>query len=514
MIRRIAIISLFVAANAGATNWPQFGFDAQHSAFNTAERGYATADGQTLFINGAPMPANVDAAPIFVENVSTPGGVRDLLFGVTVTGALLAIDASDGAVVWSAQPAGAGTLTQSAPATDLQFVYAYGFDGKVHKYRIYDGVETLGGGWPQTVTLKPQIDKVAAGLTLATSPNGARHLYVVTNSYFDQSDFQGHLTTIDLDTGAQNLFNAQCSDFTSYFIANGITQGPAQNDCPPIPSVRAGQTANSGIWGRGGATYDARTDRVYIATGNGAFDPTNAQTLGRDWGDSVLALSADGSAANGTPLDSYTPASYAALLQNDSDLGSMSPVVLPTPVASTRPHLGAQSGKDGCIRLLDFDNLGGGGSAGAVGGELQAMPLPGVSDHCVDGGNVGESKYSPAVWIDPDSGATWLQIAHQSGFVAYELVVDGAGQPSLTARWSTAANGTSPVAANGLVYYVNSAVLRALDARTGAMVWTDNHLGRVHWESPIVVNGRLYVFDEFGHLWGYRLDGIFRDGLD
>jgi outer membrane protein assembly factor BamB len=513
-MRPLALVALFVAANAGATNWPQFGFDAQHSAYNPAERGYATANGQTIFINGAAIPANVDQAPIFVEHVATPSGLRDLLFGVTVDGALLAIDASNGAIVWSAQPTGAGTLTQSTPATDLQFVYAYGFDGKVHKYRISDGAETLDDGWPQTVTLKPQFDKVAAGLTLATSPNGARHLYVVTNSYYDQKDFQGHLTTIDLDAGTQHLFNAQCSDFTSYFVANGITQGAGQNDCPAIASGLMGETANSGIWGRGGATYDARTDRVYIATGNGAFDPTNAQALGRDWGDSVLAFNADGSTTNGTPLDSYTPSSYPALLQNDADLGSMSPVVLPTPPASTRPHLGMQSGKDGCMRLLDFGNLSGTGGTGAIGGDLQAMPLPGVPNHCVDGGNVSESKFSPAVWIDPSTESTWLEVAHQTGFVAYELVVDGAGKASLSARWSTSANGTSPVVANGIVYYVNSAIVRAVDARTGELIWTDTHLGRVHWESPIVVNGRLYVFDEFSHLWAYRLDGVFRGGFE
>ncbi|MGE5167577.1 MAG: PQQ-binding-like beta-propeller repeat protein [Deltaproteobacteria bacterium] len=36
----------------------------------------------------------------------------------------------------------------------------------------------------------------------------------------------------------------------------------------------------------------------------------------------------------------------------------------------------------------------------------------------------------------------------------------------------------------------------------------------MHWESPVVVNGRVYVTDESGQLWAYALDGIFKDGFE
>jgi hypothetical protein len=46
--------------------------------------------------------------------------------------------------------------------------------------------------------------------------------------------------------------------------------------------------------------------------------------------------------------------------------------------------------------------------------------------------------------------------------------------------------------------------MRALDPTTGAALWSDASIGGIHWESPILVNGRLYVTDEAGNLWAFE----------
>ena len=245
------------------------------------------------------------------------------------------------------------------------------------------------------------------------------------------------------------------------------------------------------------------------------FDPTNANGNGKYWGDSVIALKPDGTGeGSGLPLDSYTPATYAALLETDADLGSTSPAILPVPAVSAFPHLALQGGKDGCLRLLNLDDLSGAGEPGHTGGELQAVALPGLVDHCGDGGNLGTFKSSTAVWSNPADGSTWAFIAHGSGFVAYELVFDDSGNPSLSQKWATSDAGTSPIVANSTVYYVNGGVIHGLDAISGAAIWSATDIGGIHWQSPIVVNGRLYVFDVTSKLWVYVLDGVFRDAFD
>src|SRR5262249_9891273 len=151
------------------------------------------------------------------------------------------MDAADGSVVWHVTKSGQQPTT-SSPAIDpsRNYVYAYGLDGHVHKYNVTNGVEVTSGGWPELVTLKTDVEKVAGRLTIGTS-GGTNYLYVVTDGYAgDAGDYQGHLTTINLANGAQNVFNTLCSD-------NPTHLDHTSNNCDrPTPSEHAG----SGIWGR------------------------------------------------------------------------------------------------------------------------------------------------------------------------------------------------------------------------------------------------------------------------
>src|SRR5262249_5596700 len=157
---------------------------------------------------------------------------------------------------------------------------------------------------PEVSTLKPDVEKGAAGLSISTAKSGNTYLYAVTDGYIgDANDYQGHVTAIDLAAGSQKVFNSLCSDKTIHFCKSG-TPGctVGTNDCA---------SQQTGIWGRPGAVYDEGTDRVFVTTGNGQY---NASTGGFNWGDSVLALNPDGSGSpGGKPVDSYTPATFQQL---------------------------------------------------------------------------------------------------------------------------------------------------------------------------------------------------------
>jgi len=503
-------------AGATATDWPQFGYDQAHSGFNRQEHGYPTPDGNTVLFHYS-LPAGtdiVDGAPVYLAGVQTDSGTKNLLFALSNNGTQLALNADSPSldVVWSHKPTGAGNTTKGfgSPAIGPggEFVYFYGFDGKVHKYAVGDGSEVTSGGWPQVSTLKPNVDKGAGGLSIATAQDGTTYLYSVTDGYIgDGGDYQGHLTAIDLGNGSQKVFNSLCSELTIHFVANGTTSGAGQNDC---------SSRQSGIWGRPGAVYDEGTDRVFIMTGNGPFD---AGAL--NWGDSLLALNPDGSGAgNGLPMDSYTPDTYANLQGHDADFGSASIAILPAPpgTAAAYQHIAMAGGKDGCVRLVNLADLGG------VGGEIQKFDFAGGGS-CTNGSNSSDIKPQPAVWVNPSDHSTWVYIATYShGFAAYKVALDSDGKPSLVKQWptnGTASSGTSPVVANGVIYYMSGSKLRALDAVTGdtkltAGSWTTvSYLGQ-HWQSPIIVNGRIYLFDNANpsNLWVYQLDGVFQGGFD
>ncbi len=490
-------------AGASAADWMQFGYDATHSGRNTAETTLSAANvDQVQRRYQATLPKDVDSAPVYLSGVQTSGGTRDLLFLLAQDGTLMAVDAADGSVVWQHQAPGQN-ITTSAPAIDpgRQYVYAYGLDGYVHKYRVDNGAETTSGGWPELVTLKTDVEKVAGSLTIATS-GATTYLYVVTDGYAgDFGNYQGHLTTINLANGHQDVFNSQCSDEIIHFDDS--------NDCAwPMP----GDSGGSGIWGRGGATFDAGTNRVYVATGNGFFD---ADMSGFNWGDSVLALVPAGVASqgNGLPDDSYTPTNFQQLEDQDLDLGSTSPVILPMPAAHASQHVGVQIGKDADIRLIDLTNMSGTNIVGSVGGELQLLAVP--------QGGIGMSE-QPATWID-GSGNTWLLIANRAGVSGLKLRFTNQNVPFLEAEWNHGGNARSAVVANDVLYYAAacgaSFCMNAADPVTGDVLWTSTeHLATLHWHSPIVVNGAIYIADGT-HLHRFDAgdvadDTIFANGFD
>ena len=459
-----------------AGDWLQFGFDPAHSGTNPVETGIADGIGGFAQLYATPLPADVDGAPVYLENVQSAGATRDLLIMTTVYGATFAVDAASGEQVWIQRTAGPAPIVEAAPAIDpgRLFVYGAGVDGKVHKYNVADGNEVVDAVWPEIVTLKPGVEKMSSALSFATAADGHTYLYATTSNFaYDRGDYQGHVTAIDLASGAQRVFNMLCSD-----IAEHLAAAPAGPNCA---------AAQAGIWGRPGVVYDASTDRIYLTTGNGPYSPG---TAGHSWGESVLslppALAGTDGAALTAPFDSYTPDEYAELNSYDLDLGVESPAILPAPAGSNIQNLGVQIGKDGIARLLDLDNLNGHAAPGYVGGEIS---LVSNLDYR------GSLDTQPAVWTDPQTGSAWLLAAYQSAFYGFLVGANARGKPDLVNAWSLAVGGTSPVVADGVVFFVaQTNDLRALDARTGALLWSAPVTG-VHWASPIVVNGTVYLTD-------------------
>ncbi len=110
--------------------------------------------------------------------------------------------------------------------------------------------------------------------------------------------------------------------------------------------------SDAGIWqSDAGPAADAEGN-VYVATGNGDF---NANTGGRDFGDSVLTLRLEGDKL--LVRDYFTPFNQKILDAKDWDLGSQGPVLLP-PQPGAHPHMLVIAGKEGKLYLLDRDKLG------------------------------------------------------------------------------------------------------------------------------------------------------------
>jgi outer membrane protein assembly factor BamB len=456
-----------------AVDWPRFGFDAARGGVNPSETAISPATvGALRRAWQVTLPDVADSSPILLHALRLPdGSTRDALYVTTRDGRLLALDAASGAQLWSHQPHGP-KITHSSPVAspDRQTIYAYGLDGAVHAYDATTGAEKTGGGWPVRITTMTQTEKESSALNLA---NG--QVYATTSGYIgDAPPYQGHVVAIDARSGATHVFNSLCAD---------VIHVLAPGEC----------AANySGIWARGGAVVDSTNGELYATTGNGPYD---ANTGGHNYGDSVVALAG----GDLRLLDSYTPASYQQLDQQDADLGSDAPALLPTITGSKTPYLLVQGGKDAILRLLNRRDLSGQGGPGHIGGELQTLPSPGCGIFT-----------QPAVWQEP-GGPIWVFVAGTCGLGAYQVTTDANGATRLRAAWHGDTSGTSPVLAGGVLFLATDGQALALDPRTGRQLWSSaqasagGSIGGIHWESPIVTGGTLYISDEGGHLTAYRV---------
>ena len=110
---------------------------------------------------------------------------------------------------------------------------------------------------------------------------------------------------------------------------------------------------------------------------------------------------------------------------------------------------------------------------------------------------------TPLVWRagpDGDRVRVFLSSDYGTGAALLELRADGAGGVTAEEIWFTRnlrAHHATPVRHEGVLYGFSGAILSALDAETGAVLWRDRALPK---GSLTVADGRLQVFSERGDI--------------
>jgi outer membrane protein assembly factor BamB len=445
-------------------DWPTFDYNTQRSGVGPADTGITAANLHELKRLTVHIPGVIDSAMIELSDVTIGGRGYDLLIGTTAYGDTLALNAANGHTLWRFFPAadralqGSAQITTAAPVADPggEYVYVTTPDGFVHKLSVTDGRQL----WSTRMTYLPTHEKLAGSLNIADG-----ELIVVTDGYDgDAPPYQGHVVTLDMASGrVTHVFNTLCSHVTT------IIRHPGS--CP---------ASDSAIWGRPGSVIEPNGN-ILVTTGNGPF---NGHT---DWGDSVLELS-----PTLRLLHNWTPTNQEQLNQDDWDLGSTEPALLP--VVSGAP-LAVQGGKEGYLRLLDLNKLDGTTAPAGprTGGELQSVSGPGPTD----------IFSQPAVWTS-GSGQIYMFVADGDGTAAYTLT-----HRRLRLAWEDGTAGTSPVVAGGLlyVYDLSQGQLDVRNPRTGRLYVT-LPASPGHWNSPIVIGGRVVLpeGDDNDHLTTGTID--------
>jgi hypothetical protein len=402
------------------------------------------------------LPGTVDSSAIALHGIVVRGRRHDVLVMTTTYGRTLAVDAGSGRILWEFTPRdigayqGSSQITTASPVADpdRRFVYGASPDGRIHKLAVASGREVRSGGWPASVTFDATHEKIASALNISGGS-----VVVTTGGYIgDAPPYQGHVAMIDRSSGRVTaVWNSLCSDRHQLIVPKTCS------------------ASDSAIWARAGAVIEPGTGRILVATGNAPF---NGST---NWGDSVLELSPDAKAL----LHNWTPTNQGQLNSNDTDVGSTAPAVLP---AYHGRRLAVQGGKAGVLDLLDLDRLNGttGGPSGRTGGQIQEIPSPG-----------GDQVFTaPAVWTR--AGRVWVFVGDGAGTWGYVLT-GGAAHPHLRVAWKSSSAGTSPVIAGGLLYVYDPGGALDIYLPASGHRLASLPAGGGHWNSPIVVGGRVIV---------------------
>ena len=265
----------------------------------------------------------------------------------------------------------------------------------------------------------------------------------------------------------------------------------------------------SGVWQGGVGLAADSSGYIYTQAGQGPFD---ANTGGRDFGDSVLKLAA----TDLSVVDSFTPSNQALLDSTDADFGSSGPVLIP---GST---LGVSTGKDGKVVVWNRANLGQYHNTDHVVQEWQGTQSLAATG--AGGFFAGNLFYNSTLFVwgrkdtlkayafngstfntTPITGTIVLPDGY-SNEPAMSLSSNGTvpGSPILWAAYS--ANG----GADGNAY---AGMLRAFDAsNVSRELWNSNQVPNrdssgswAKWSPPTIVTGHVYLATFDGSLNVYGL---------
>jgi len=309
-----------------------------------------------------PVDDEVDAVPLVIPNVSiTSGqyqGVHDVVYVITASNTVYAMDASSGTVLLTTnlgtpvvEPLGCKSNgpnvgVNSTPVIDqsrkLMYVMAYteGSSGPVYTLHALD----IGNLQDK---VKPEV--VSATHTLTDGSQFA----------FNATYQRQRPALLEANNNVYAAFGSWC-DFAGN-LSRGWLLGWEASTLAPLPANQLLQSQASdtddfflaSIWMSGyGPSADDKGNILFV-TGNSDSAGNNYDGV-TSIQESAVKVSPDLS----TVVDLFTPDDWSFLDQGDHDFGSGGIMVLPDQAGSI-PHLAVAAGKEGSMFLMNEDDLGG-----------------------------------------------------------------------------------------------------------------------------------------------------------
>ncbi|HJT55147.1 MAG TPA: hypothetical protein VJ761_01530 [Ktedonobacteraceae bacterium] len=449
-----------------------------------------------------PVDGQVYAQPLYVPNVNVNGGTHNIVIVATENDSVYAFDADQNLQLWHASfinppgiipipsgDTGCGDLSPKIgitstpvidPNTNILYVLAATKENGQYFQRLHAVDITTGNEVSQPATIKAKVRGHGDG-----SQNG--------HVSFDPLR-EGQRSGLLLLNGVVYIAWASHCDNGPYhgwvmgYNAATLQQVAVYNDSP--------NGSEDGIWQSGGGLAADSSGNVYFMSGNGTFDLRGG---GKDAGDSFVKLSTQ----NGLSVSDYfAPFNQLCLEQEDGDLGSGAPLLLP----SVNEVISA--GKEGRIYVVSRDSMGGYHSVKNPCSKQNRTDLDRILQE-FGPGTIGGLFSTPAYWNG--SNGEYVYFGGVNDAVRAYKLTNGLLSNSPTSRTpeSFGFTGGNPVISSngntsgtGILWTLDpNAILHAYDATNlGTELYnTNQNPGRdklpsyVKFTLPVVANGEVFV---------------------
>lgn len=185
-------------------NWLDFGGNPQHDNFDRHEEILTKANvGRLKPLWSVNVGGMVDREPLYVHDLNTIAGKKDVVFVNTMQAQCAAFDALTGAKIWmthslNSKEGARGSEANCVIDPTLQYIFVYGTDGYVYKLKTYDGSQVTDGGWP--IQAHPSPKEMGYSLGIFTAKNGVTYLTA------KNSQGLGHIVTLNLKDNTRHVF--------------------------------------------------------------------------------------------------------------------------------------------------------------------------------------------------------------------------------------------------------------------------------------------------------------------
>jgi hypothetical protein len=405
----------------------------------------------------------VDAANGVTTMADNFGGRTTLGGEVGITGTPY-IDSGLGVLYFVTTLARNGTPEQWLRAVDI----TSGEDFGPGSTKITASVPGDGrGSAGDEIPFDPSVQNQRAGLTEA---GGA--VVVAWGSFSDWGVYHGWLMAFDPAT----------------LLMKAVFNPTPQSQSVDAASGPSDYGGGGAFWQGGAAPSVDSNGNIYLNAADGSFD---ADTGGKNYGDTMLKLSLNGSSFQ--VLDSFTPANADCIDLHDLELGSGGVALLPSDAGSGTALAVAYS-KEGRLYLVNRSKLGGFNAGG--------------DSQIVQEFMVGAQECSDGILGDVAEGPGWNRLYGNPAYWNENLYAAASNMPLKQYQFQGGMLSASPVAVSSSVYGLRGGnIVVSANGTQNGIAWV--------YEKSENSQGILHAYDATNvsqELWNSNMNGG-RDGM-